>query len=1547
MKKTILIFLGLLFTYGLFSQTIVSTTVQKRKVVLEEYTGIYCTWCPEGHEIAYNLATANPGNFFAINYHYGGYAAPSGSDPDYRTPDGDIIGGFFGPTGFPMGQISRHDFGAGIVTGRGDWTANTNTVKNEDSYVNVGVEATYNSTTKLLTVHVEAYYTGNSPAPTNYLSVALLQSNIIGPQTGGSGNPYGYISATQYRHAHMFRDMINPVWGDAISTTTTGTFVNKYYYYLVPTSFNGVAVVPGDLEIVAMVHETEAELESANGCVPTITSTVPTLDAVLTSVTTPETVCGDLSPVATILNNGSTTLTSVGFSYNVNGGTPQTYTWTGSLTTGQSANVTLPVISFTPITTNTCNVSITTVNGGADGVTTNNTGNASFAAAITGTTTVYLELMTDNYGTETTWNLKNSAGTTLYSGGPYTNAQVTYNQTWTLAADCYTFTINDAYGDGMCCSYGNGYFTIDDSNSTLLGSGGQFGSSDQVVFRVASAAPPVTNFTASATSVCAGSTITFTDNSTNSPTSWSWNFNGGATNSTVQNPTVTFNTPGTYTIALTATNGAGSNTNTKTNYITVYANPTASSSAAAVACFGGTTGTATVTPSGGTSPYTYLWSNGGTSASITGLAAATYNVTVTDSHNCKAYASSVVTQPATAVNGSITSSTNVSCYGLTNGSATAAGSGGTSPYTYTWSSGALVATATGLASGTYTVTIRDANLCTITRTVTITQPTALNASTSTTAANCFGQSNGTATVTASGGSPTYTYLWTGGATTAAATGLAAGTYTVTVTDSHNCTTTTTATVSQPTAVSGSHTSTNVICNGGSTGTASVSATGGTPSYTYSWNTGSTSASISGLIAGTYTATITDTHGCTDTESVTITQPSALVASTTVVNVSCFGSCNGSVTGGATGGGGTLITYSWSNGSVNPVISGLCAGTYTLTVTNDLGCQDTETATVTSPTAIVVTPSVTNATCGTANGSATVSVSGGSSPYTYSWSTGSTTTGITGVVSGTYYVTVTDSHSCQQIQTVNISDVGGATVTTNFTPVSCFGGSNGTASVSATGGTSPYSYNWSAGGSGTSVAGLAAGTYTVTVTDNSGCVSTQTVTVTQPTVVSGSISAVNASCNGLCDGSLSVTASGGTPGYSYLWTGGSTGTSATALCAGSYTVTITDNNGCAQPFSGTVTQPSTISSSTTSTTNVLCNGGNNGAATVAASGGTAPYTYDWSSGTNGASASGLEAGTYTVTITDGNDCEINTTVVITEPAVIDITSSVSQSNCGMSDGSAIVSVTGGVMPFDYNWSNGSTADNITGVPSGSYTVTVTDNNGCEMIEVVGITDAGGPSLTGVSENILCFGENNGSASVTATGGAGPYSYEWTGGETTSSITGLGAGNYDVTVTDDNGCISIETFTISQPPAISIDITSDIGTATATASGGTGSFTYEWSNGATSATISGLAEGNYTVTVTDENGCTESESVYVTGVGISEVQEISLNIFPNPAEDILNIIMTGAEIKKVIVNDQLGRTLMVKDIINNETRIDLSNCTPGMYYITVTNENKNYIRKIVIK
>jgi len=467
-------------------------------------------------------------------------------------------------------------------------------------------------------------------------------------------------------------------------------------------------------------------------------------------------------------------------------------------------------------------------------------------------------------------------------------------------------------------------------------------------------------------------------------------------------------------------------------------------------------------------------------------------------------------------------------------------------------------------------------------------------------------------------------------------------------------------------------------------------------------------------------------------------PTITVTTSTQTNVTCFGGSNGTATVNATGGTGT-VTYNWMPGNLTGASqTGLSAGTYTVTATAN-SCTGTSTVTITQPTNAVSVniSSSTPATCGSNNGAATAAGTGGTGTITYNWMPGSLSgaTQNTLTAGTTYTVTATDANGCTATTTVSVSSSGGPTVTiSSQTNITCFGLSNGSATVNATGGTGTITYTWMPGSlSGATQNTLAAGTYTVTASDAGACAGTTTVTITQPaSAVSVSITGTTPTPCGGTTGTATASGTGGTGVITYNWMPGSiSGATASNLAGGTYTVTATDANGCTATTTATVANTGGPTVSIASQTNVSCNGGNNGAATASATGGTGTITYNWMPGSiSGVTANNLSAGTYTVTATDGSGCSNATTVTITQPNAMVATITTTPANCtNNNDGTATVNVTGGNGVITSSWNTGSTNSTITGLAAGTYTVTVTDVNGCTATST-GVVGATG-SLTGVN------------------------------------------------------------------------------------------------------------------------------------------------------------------------------------------------------------------------
>ena len=777
--------------------------------------------------------------------------------------------------------------------------------------------------------------------------------------------------------------------------------------------------------------------------------------------------------------------------------------------------------------------------------------------------------------------------------------------------------------------------------------------------------------------------------------------------------------------------------------------------------------------------YNYTWTGPSSFTSNvqnpTGLQAGVYNVTTTDANGCITSSSITLTEPD-VMSLAITSPTyaggyNISCNGSNNGAINLTNGGGTPSYTYSWtgpsSYTSTVQNPSGLIAGSYSVSITDANACVISSTITLTQPAPMAGSINSPTVNggynitCNGLSNGAITQTLTGGTLPYTINWSNGASTQNLSNVPAGTYSVIIIDANNCTITQTITLTEPPTVFASATSPsfnggyNITCNGNSTGTITLGAIGGTLPYTYNWNGPSsftsTSQNLSNVIAGTYSATVTDANGCNYTTTISLTQPATLAASLSSYtfaggyNISCNGYNTGAITSTVTGGT-QSYQYLWngpaSYTSTSASISGLIAGAYTVNITDTNNCVTSVSINLTEPAALNVTSTSTvytggyNVSCnGYNNANINLTVTGGTSAYTYSWTGPASYTAssqnINALYAGTYSVVVTDANNCSfnLSQTLTepsaINDTLIASLFIGGTNLSCFNSNNGTLQVNSSGGTGPFTQVWTGPAAftstATSISGLAAGTYSVLITDANGCLKQDTITMTQPAVftqtltTSTYIGGFNIRCKGDSSGVVYNSVNGGTPGFTYLWSGPSGFTANTEdinnIIAGTYTVVATDTNGCVSTATINITEPAVALTGTLSVTHVACTELATGSISLTVNGGTSGYIYWWRGPGNYTSSnqnnSGLFAGLYDVVVTDTNGCQISIDTTITEPKAISVTYTTTNPVCkGVSNGSIDITLSGGVVPFTYNWSNGSSSEDPNNLAAGTYTLIYT-------------------------------------------------------------------------------------------------------------------------------------------------------------------------------------------------------------------------------------------------
>lgn len=1032
-----------------------------------------------------------------------------------------------------------------------------------------------------------------------------------------------------------------------------------------------------------------------------------------------------------------------------------------------------------------------------------------------------------------------------------------------------------------------------------------------------------------------------------------------------------------------------------------------------VSCKGGNDGAITLTVNGGTSPYTYAWSNGETTRDLSGLSIGSYTVTVTDTNDCTLEKTYAVTEPSESLNVSYVSHEDPLAFGSKDGSINISTSGGTLPYSYQWfnEAGSVVGTSQNISNigdGTYRVLVKDAKGCTDELYQTLTQPDKIVGTITIPDDGilfCNGDTDGKLEVAVTGGVSPYTYHWyevgssgekvfISGATNNTIGSLPAGDYGVEITDSNGIKSYSEGTVVNPTKVEISNVTVNhVACYGDSTGSIDVDVIGGTDTYIYKWyKVGNstvigTEKNILNLSTGEYKVVITDTNNCPNPpieRTITINQPAAplTIVTDSQKNLTGFETANGEINIEEVSGGTAPYIYELRVKGNTTVISnlsnptGLDAAIYVMTILDANNCSVEKEFTLIQPDKLELNLAVTKPiACNGETGTIGSTVIGGyvlsGEDYNYQWYNSSdltkviaTEASLTALV-GTYRLVVTDSNGNTTYKEQELTENPSLAITFTKTEVTCYNGNDGSIDISVTGGTGVYNYEWSNGEIIEDVTTLSAGGYTVTVKDENGCELQEVITITQPSVYRVLVTTFEEPRGaGLSDGSISVDIEGGVAPFTYEWKDQATNsisntTSINNVPTGKYYLTVVDAKGCELNEVYNLDEPDPLIVAIEQVETIKCNGDISAVLKAVATGGVGGNSYVWFNAVTGNSVGNsqviynLPTGRYFVKVTDLKGIEDTSEVfTVVQPEVLEVAGDVSNVTCsGNNDGVISLNVEGGTPPYSYSWSSGQTTAEIS-VAAGSYFVLVTDANDCQTTGSFTVEKAASSlTITETVKDVICYNSCTGEIDLNIEGGITPYNVTWNTGQTGSNVTGLCAGIYTVTVTDQKGCQTTKEILVKNAEELMFDV---VPSEVTLCYGETieydvtmvGTSKYEWTstNGFTSneSVVLLSEEGIYTLTITTKDGCKVSKEIIIHKSNVEIDAQLILTSQAFVGEDIVLINVSNPISEKVEWNIPSNVTIVQK----TDEGLVLRFPAPGNYDISLIS-NEGNCKKVATK
>ena len=871
-----------------------------------------------------------------------------------------------------------------------------------------------------------------------------------------------------------------------------------------------------------------------------------------------------------------------------------------------------------------------------------------------------------------------------------------------------------------------------------------------------------------------------------------------------------------------------------------------------------------------------------------------------------------------------------------------------------------------LTTGTYKVLIEDSQSCADTLNFVVEAPPPLTLSFDKEDLGCFGDDNGMATVFPTGGVGDYSVLqWSNTSSKNFSTGnLTQGQYWVEIEDANNCIIRDTFEIKEPPKLEALATASQISCFGIADGGASVKVTGGTPSYAFDWDNGQTGVSALGLEVGNYSVTIADANGCKTVRTISVNEPPEIIINFQEEAISCPDEADGTLLG-IVEGGIPPYDYKWNTGQTNQFNFGLIADQYLLSVTDSKGCQQVATTRLEVPNTLILSTSSTTPSCeNNADGTATVNVVGGTGDYTFIWDDQASqiTQTATNLSPGNYEVTVMDSNGCMASQPLIVNAPTALTTSFVTVPASCSNRADGRIVATVENGTGNYSFLWENGNSSATNTDLLPGKYTVTIQDGNGCPIIDTIDLTAPDALAiDSIHQQIPRCNGEANGILEAFISGGTAPYNYNWDDNSiTSNPFTTAISGEHTLSVVDANGCIMlPQTVTLAAPLPLSLINNNQQDVLCFNGNDGSATITPSGGIAPYSFLWNdeNAQTVGTAINLKAGEYEVRVIDGNGCSSQTNVTINQP-MAGITAEFTQTDTScfkQNQNSVIIIPTGGTgTNYRFEWDNGVTTPTRSNLAAGTYEVSIYDDNNCQRIERVNLTDLDSITFSIIEVKPSCADSEDGKLAISPiSGGNGNgqidnYRINWSTAPAINQdvIVNLrGNTTYQVTVTDPIGCTqSINRF-LEAPAPIFINLNkediscfgaNDGQLTIAPFSGDADIERYDWSNNVpvtTTAVATNLSVGTYTLSITDINGCIAATSAIIEEP--SPIKITDVEIIPN--------ICSDASLGKISLSVEGGTNTFTYQWSNGRNSQDLLNVPSGQYSLLIRDTNNCELRE----